>query len=320
MIDDALERIEVGRVEQIHALRRWFGSAGPSTAALAALAAQLEAVRLPAGTHCDQSETTDGVIYFILEGELVAQREGRPFGSFGPRSVLGGLGVLGREPQSITFTAVRDTTALRLRGDDMFEVFEDHYELLQSAIEGLARNTIELRRLLTPHAGYEAGLSHDDEPLREPLGLIERMLVLRTSLAVQTHIDELAELGRAAQEVHYRAGSPLWFEGERATHMLVMVRGKVQAETAAGMSFQFGPSDLVGSLDTLANEPRWFNARAESNVIALALDRDALLDLVEDQAELGFDILRMLARVLTRVRERVQQPSAAALASQAVRT
>jgi CRP-like cAMP-binding protein len=307
---EELEIIEVGRIEQIHALRRWFGSAGPSTASLAALGAQLEAVRIPKGTHREEGGWPDGVIYFVVEGELIAEREGRPFGHFGPRSVLGGLAVLAREPQSISFTALHDTVALRLRGEDMLEVFEDHYELLQTAIEGLARNTIELRRLLPPHAGYDAELQHDpDEPVLEPLGLIERMLVLRSSLAVLTHIDELAELGRAAQEVHYRAGSPLWFEGERATHMLVLVRGKVHAESIGGLTFQFGPGDLVGALDTLAGVPRWFNARADSNLIALSLDRDALLDLVEDQAELGFDILRLLARVLTIVRERsLQQP------------
>ena len=93
--------------------------------------------------------------------------------------------------------------------------------------------------------------------------------------------------------------------------MLVIVRGTVRAETLNGLSFQFGPGDLVGALDTLAGTPRWFNARAERSVIALSLDRDALLDLVEDQAEVGFDVLRMLARVLTYVRERSLQPAAA---------
>jgi CRP-like cAMP-binding protein len=313
-MSEDLERMEVGRIERIHSLRRWFGSAGPSTASLAALAAQLDAVRIPQGTRREHGGWPDGVIYFVVEGELLAEREGKPFGRFGARSVLGGLGAFAREPQSMSFTAVQDTVALRLHATDMLEVFEDHYDLLQAGIEGLARNGIELRRRLQPHAGYDAPAQRDpDEPLVEPLGLIERMLVLRASLAVQTHIDELAELGRAAQEVHYRKGSPLWFEGERATHLLVVVRGKVQAETSGGLSFQFGPGDLVGALDTLAGVPRWFDARAESNVIALALERDALLDLIEDQAELGFDILRMLARVLIDVRERSlhQQPAAA---------
>ena len=46
--------------------------------------------------------------------------------------------------------------------------------------------------------------------------------------------------------------------------------------------------------------------------MALAVERDALLDLVEDQAELGFDILRMLAQVLTSLRERVVAPPSSA--------
>lgn len=308
-MSEELERIEIGRVEQMHALRRWFGSAGPSTAALAGLAAQLEAVRIPKGTRCEHAGGAEGMIYFVIDGELDAAHGDRPFGRFGPRSVLGGLAVFGGDPDGLSFVATEDTQALRLRADDMFEVFEDHYAILQSAIEGLAHSTIELRRTLVPHAGYDPEQKPDPaEPLRDALGLIERMLVLRASLAVHTHIDELAELGRAAQEVHYRAGSPLWLEGERATHMLVLVRGSVRCATQSGLSFQFGPGDLVGALDTLSGEARWFEAHAERNVVALALERDALLDLVEDQAEVGFDILRMLARVLTRVRERsVQQ-------------
>ncbi|HKU38813.1 MAG TPA: cyclic nucleotide-binding domain-containing protein [Polyangiales bacterium] len=304
-MSEPLERIEIGRVEQMHALRRWFGSAGPSTASLAALAAQLEAVRIPKGTRCENAGGADGAIYFVIEGELAAERENKPFGTFGARSVLGGLSALAGDAEGVSFTATQDTQALRLRAADMLEVFEDHYEMLQSAIEGLAHGTIELRRTLAPHAGFDAEPARDPaEPLLETLGLIERMLVLRSSLAVHTHIDELAELGRAAQEVHYRADSLLWHEGERATHMLVIVRGAVRATTHSGLSFQFGPGDLVGALDTLAGDPRWFHAHAERTLVALALERDALLDLVEDQADLGFDILRMLAGVLTRVRER----------------
>jgi len=83
-----------------------------------------------------------------------------------------------------------------------------------------------------------------------------------------------------------------------------VVRGRVQAATSDGLSFQFGAGDLVGALDTISGLPRWFNARAERTVVALALERDALLDLVEDQAALGFDVLRMLAQAQTSIRER----------------
>lgn len=301
----AIDPIDVGRVERIHALRGMFGASGPSTASLAALAGQLDAVRISQGTTLQQMAGDGSVIYFVLEGELAVERDGRPFGIFGRASVVGGLAGFSRDPHAFTIHVTKETTALRLRFEDMLEVFEDHFDMLQASLQGMSRNTIELRRLLRPHAGYDAAPCSDPkDAMVEPLGLIERMLVLRSSLAVHTHIDELAELARASQEVHFRAGVTLWEEGERATHMVIIVRGAVQCVTSDGLSFQFGPGDLVGALDTISSLPRWFSARAERTVVALAVERDALMDLVEDQAELGFDVLRMLAQVLTSIRER----------------
>lgn len=312
----ALESIDVGRVERIHALRGMFGPTGPSTASLAALAAQLDAVRMPAGTIVEQVGGPGSVIYFVLEGELVVERDHKPFGVFGARSVVGVLPAFARDPQTFITTVTRDAVALRLRFDDMMEVFEDHFDMLLSALAGLSRNTIELRRLIRPHAGYDSALRADpEEPAAEPLGLIERMLVLRSSLAVHTHIDELAELARAAQEVHFPQGATLWEEGGEATLMLILVCGRVSCRTSDGLSFRFGPGDLVGALDTISGTPRWFTGHADSKVMALAVERDALLDLVEDQAELGFDILRMLAQVLTSLRERVVAPPSSAQAA-----
>jgi CRP-like cAMP-binding protein len=306
---DGVEPYEVGRIERIHALRGMFGVDGPSTSALAALAAQLEPVRIAEGTTLRQMSGQGSVIYFVIDGELAVERDGRPFGVFGARSVVGGLAAFGRDTHVYTIMATRETTALQLRFEDMLEVFEDHFDMLQGALEGMSRNTIELRRLIRPHAGFDAPLREDPEEVpAEPLGLIERMLVLRGSLAVNTHIDELAELSRAAQEVHFRAETVLWEEDERAPHMLILVRGRVQSKTSDGLSFQFGAGDLVGALDTISGSPRWFTARAEQTVIALAVERDALLDLVEDQADLGFDILRMLAQGLTALRERTVSP------------
>jgi CRP-like cAMP-binding protein len=175
--------------------------------------------------------------------------------------------------------------------------------------------------LIRPHAGYETPLRPDpEEKATEPLGLIERMLVLRSSLAVHTHIDELAELARAAQEVHFPKGGTLWEENDEATHMLILVCGRASCHTSDGLLFKFGPGDLVGALDTISGTPRWFTAHADSRVMALAVERDALFDLVEDQAELGFDILRMLAQVLTSLRERVVAPPTAAAQPRPVST
>lgn len=299
-----LEPVEIGPIERIHALRSLFGSSGPSTTALAALAAQSEAVRIPQGMQLMREGELSGLVYVVVQGELVAEARGKLLGRFGPRNVVGSLAAFARDPRGVNCSAARETIALRVRADDMFEVFEDHFELMQAVMEALARASIELRRGLSPHAGYDRQLAPDPPLPPEALDLVERMLSLRRTLAMHTHIDELAELARAAQEVHFRKDAPLWFASETAGNMLILVRGSVRAHTNDGQSFRFGPGDLVGGLDTLAGTPRWYDAVAERHVIALSLERDAILDLCEDQAELGFDFLRLLATMLLALRER----------------
>ena len=110
-----VEPIEVGRVERIHALRGMFGTSGPSTASLAALAAQLDAVRMPAGMIVQQLGGPGSVIYFVIDGELVVERDGKPFGVFGPRSVVGVLPAFARDPQMFLTTVTKEAIALRLR-------------------------------------------------------------------------------------------------------------------------------------------------------------------------------------------------------------
>jgi CRP-like cAMP-binding protein len=299
-----VEPFEVGRIERIHALRSLFGSGGPSTAALAAMAAVAVAVRIRKGTILAQEGEPATTLWVVVEGELLAMRAGKLLGSYGPRHVVGSLAALSRDPRGFRCTAAEDTIALQLRADDMYEVFEDHFGMLQTVMEALARGSIEIRRGIKPDAGYDGALAPDPEAGTDTLDLVERMLVLRKSLAMHTHIDELAELARAAQEVHYLAETSLWQEEDRATHLLVLVSGSVRALNKDGLQFKFGPGDLVGGLDMVAGAPRWYEAISERDVIALSIDRETLLDLCEDQAELGFDFLHLLAEILLSLHER----------------
>src|SRR3954452_5449558 len=129
-----LERVDVGRFERIRALRGMFGAGGPSTSAIAALAAQLDPVRMPQGMIVQQIGGPGSIIYFVLEGELVVERDGKPFGVFGPRSVVGVLPAFARDPYTFLTTVTKDATALRLRFEDMLEVFEDHFDMLETAM------------------------------------------------------------------------------------------------------------------------------------------------------------------------------------------
>jgi CRP-like cAMP-binding protein len=301
-----LEPIEIGRIEQLHALRSMFGDGGPSTPALAALVELTVPVRIPAGTCVAREQGPVGVAYLIIEGSLEVRRGGNLLGVFGPRSSVGVLAVLSRDTRGFECVALADTVALMLRAEDFLEILEDQFDLMHSAMRGIAGDAIAARRKLLPHAGFSNELRPPVEYPERELDLVERILHLRQTFGLgHSFIDELAELARAAEEVRYPAGKKLWSSGDSANHMIILVNGVVEGTTPEGARFQCGPGDILGHLDMVSRTPRWFDAFVTEDVVALTLDYEVVIDVWEDQPELGFDFIRMLANVLLSLRERV---------------
>jgi CRP-like cAMP-binding protein len=303
-----LEEVEIGRIERIHALRSMFGTSGPSTQALAALAQHITPVRIAKGTQLAREGSLLGIVYLIIEGKIVASRNGHSWGEFAAPGSIGFLPALAGGMQGIDCVAEEDTIALALRSEDMLEVLEDHFDLLLGAMRGFARSAIELRRQLMPHAGFSNELRESTECPARPLDLVERILHLRQTFALQrSFVAEIAEIARAAQEARYRPGTKLWSLGDQADHLVIVLCGVIECESADGAVFRLGPGDIVGNLDTMANAPRWFSAVAVEPVVALVLHAEVMVDVLEDHTELAFDFLRVFSAGLVDLRERVHE-------------
>jgi CRP-like cAMP-binding protein len=302
----ALEEVEIGRIERIHALRSMFGTSGPSTQALAALAQHITPVRITEGTQLAREGSLLGIVYLIIEGKIVASRNGLSWGEFAAPGSIGFLPALAGGMDGIDCVAVEDTIALALRSEDMLEVLEDHFDLLLGAMRGFARSAIELRRQLPPYAGFNNEVRETTQCPARPLDLVERILYLRQTFALQrSFVAEIAELARAAQEARYNAGTKLWSVGDPADHAVIVLCGVVECESADGAIFRFGPGDIIGNLDTMASVPRWFNAVTSEYVVALVMPSEVMMDVLEDHPELAFDFLRMFSASLIDLRERV---------------
>jgi len=299
-----LEPVEISPVQQLRALRLMFGPQGPSNHALAAIAQLTTAVRIPQGMVVEHEGRPFGNVYLLIEGELRAAREGRLLGTFHGRDSVGALSTLARDRHGFTCEALAETVALKLRADDFLEVLEDHFELMYSALRGLAHDGIELRRNLMPHAGFIAPVREGVVCPRDPLDLTGRILCLRETFGLQrSYIDELAQLARAAQERRYTPGERLWSSGDRASHAAILICGVVQCATPAGARFAFGAGDMVGALDTVAETPRWFDAIASEETVALTIEAEAMVDVWEDRPGLALDFLRLIATTVIGLRE-----------------
>lgn len=301
-----LERIELGRVEQIHALRSLFGMQGVSTPALAALAAHATPVRIAKGQRIAAEGQPVLDLYFVMEGELATYRSGKPLGAFGPRSVVGALASFAREVDGFECTATRDTVALALHAEEVLEIFEDHFEMMHAVLRALSRESIDTRLRLQPHAGFSNELRAAMSCPDRPLDLVERLFYLRKVFSQGTmRLDALAEVARTAREVRYPRGTRLWSAGDRSEQMLTLLCGVISARAQSGSEFRFGPIDIVGGLDLVAEVPRWYDAVVAEDSVALALDAEVVFDLWEDSPDLSRSYLQLLSSTLLSLRERL---------------
>ena len=84
-------------------------------------------------------------------------------------------------------------------------------------------------------------------------------------------------------------------------------RGVLGCRTANdAQHFELGSGALAGGLDALGFLPRWYAARAETELVALSIRRDQVIDIIEDDIELGIELLRSLAGELRNLLERAE--------------
>jgi CRP-like cAMP-binding protein len=296
--------IELGPIEQMHALRRLFGAdVSLSHEALAGIAQLARAQRVAAGVELARQGEPFPFGYLIIEGQLELTRDGQRVGLFGAGSGVGMMSALARDPGGFGCKTLAESTLLVLRFEDIFEIMEDYFEMMHGALRNIAAEAIRWRRAL-PDGGFIPPARQICEECGEgPLGLVERIFHLRRTIGLErSYIDELAELARSAREQRVPRGTQLWSTGERADHLVILVSGEVSGKTPEGSVFRFGPGDILGNLDTIAGVPRWFDAYAESDLVMLTLDGEAIVDVWEDHPDLGFAFLRLFSSLILSLR------------------
>lgn len=240
-------------------------------------------------------------LHFVIAGQVELRRAARVVGLFGPGTSVGGLGLLARDEEGIEARAAVDTLTLELPADAVFDVLEDRFSVFRHCLR-------EVSRLFIAHmveTGIHQGRAPEQVPLVVPersLDLIERLLLLRR-MAPFSHssVNSLADLSRSLSEVRYERGQRLWQEGQPAGTMLLVVDGVVECTSAvSGVHFHGVPGQALGSFESLAGVPRWFDAVTLTPLLALKGSSDELLDVFEDNFRMGADFMAIIARALLR--------------------
>jgi CRP-like cAMP-binding protein len=269
---------------------------------LGIVAEQLQERSFAAGERLLAEGETEASVHFLVHGRVRVARRGRLLSNCGPGAAIGGIGVLARERSNVEATAIGDALTLELDGEAVQEIFEDHYALLHHMMTAVARQLLELI-VATPQAAMALPRTEWDPKLGRDLDLVERILFLRASPVFRhASVNALAELSRGLTEIHFEPGMTLWNVGEASNFVLLIASGEVACTLADGRTaFSAGPGTPLGSIDAVAERPRWFDAVTSTNVVALHASIEGLLDIFEDNYEMATDYLEVVSRAVVTI-------------------
>jgi CRP-like cAMP-binding protein len=290
----------VTQVERVLALKTFdvFRSLAPQE--LAVLAEHARPRHFVSGDTLQRAGVPARTLHFILHGVVELSQKGAQDVRLGPQDVVGGLSALIGDEQGQSARAVVPTTTLQLHREDLLDVFEDNFSVLLGVLRALAKAQLAARRKLGAHAGFAASASGTAARPVGELGLVEKLFYLRRALDfAESRVEGLADLAQDAKAVRIERGEALWEVGDLSEHNVLLLEGVIAGSSVEpAQSFEFGPGALVGGIDSLAGEPRWYRAVAKEPVTALYIRTQHLLDVIEDDVEFAMDVLRVFARAL----------------------
>ena len=240
--------------------------------------------RYPAGARVITSGERPRRLIVITEGDVAIhgtdyrQSRGTP---------LGVLDVLIGRPHPHDVYALTMLRTVEVAAADYLAILDDHVDVSLALVDKLAEAAHNLVRHVPPKLAASSG----DMPCDDP---IQRMLVVRASAPfARATVQAQARIAADAVTRHLRAGEVL-FRSECERLWLVAsgtVRSNAGEPRAAVLS---GPGEPVGQAAAFAQPPWLYDAVAASDAVVLGIDREALLDRMEEHVSVPRSIISYL--------------------------
>jgi CRP-like cAMP-binding protein len=263
---------------------------------LALLAEHARVRRFPAGAQLLTEGRPVDNVYLITAGQVTVTRKGKVLAKVTRGFGAGFTSLIARDPDGVDVVADTDTQVLEIPAEALLDSYERDFAFVRNVLRLQGRSI----------AGSRSGLPADpDNPPEVELGtwrdrqltLVERFIVARRApMLERANFDAVIEMVRHQVEVRYAAGDYVWRAGEASTFSLRIDYGRVRCITPAGRSVDVGTQYWIGAMDCFAGNPRSYDARAESPVIAYRANFEALLAVLDAHFELALDFIALLAR------------------------
>jgi CRP-like cAMP-binding protein len=267
---------------------------------LGLLARQAHERHFRKGARLIDPERSIDSFYIVVEGRVRVERDGRLQMICGPGDNVGILHLLARIHRGVEALAEADTLVLELQSRALFEIYEDHFSILQNTIRNLGRTLLRILRDTSPGTYKVAG---DLDPLPDrPLDLVERIdRFRRNEIFRRVSFDALAKVAMSMREMRFEADTVLWRRGDPSGTLLILLSGEVLCTLDEDRgTFRAGSGYPLGNVESLAQRPRWYDARTLDRVVALEGETETFLDTLEDHFDLAMEFLQASASNLLR--------------------
>lgn len=243
-------------------------------------------------------------VLFLRDGRVLVDRPEGALELMAPAH-LGLYYALSQVPSQASVAATTDVRAFTLDMRDLFDLFEDHFPLLRSAIrevarQGLAENAGRLDMQLSFAKSRQKSLGQKVE-----LDLVDRLVLLRRMFAFpHVSVDAVASVARQMRSKAFAPGETLWKRGDPAIDLTIVIQGTVECIAEKERKILEGGGPL-GGMEAFAQAARWYDLVAKTETRALVTSYDSVFDMFEEHVDMGADLLRSLsATVLGLRRER----------------
>jgi CRP-like cAMP-binding protein len=144
------------------------------------------------------------------------------------------------------------------------------------------------------------------------LSIVHRAVIARFSLFEGLAAGELDHVMAAGRDYEVGQGEFFFHQGEASTMLYVIVTGRVKLSqvTAEGQQVivaYFGPGEGLGIVMALNEQPYPLSAEAIEPCAAVGWRREVMLDLMQDNAQLALNGMRMVGQRFGQMQSRFQE-------------
>ena len=240
------------------------------------------------------------VVHIIASGQVEVTDRGQVIRRLEERDSLGLLSALAHRARAPRSRALTRVTTLALPVRALEDLLEDRFSIFDSLLRGVCRALrSEQRELLGRPA---------PRPTAPPLDVdlddrVDRIIAMQRALSfARDNPVALGQLARRVTPVTLTSGTVLWERDDPAAGAYVLVRGRLSCSDGE-RTFHVNAAGTCGFVDALAEARRSYRAIASGTATLLRADREALLDVFEDHADLASGCLAMIAAELLDVLE-----------------